>query len=100
VAAEKLTVSDVIHRLKTIENDEQLTLIAEFTDSYGPLLYRSIKHRSEKYERELMNRLLTAAVAIFGGSRDHTMTVLKRTKFISNLTRPLKRFVYVTRCSC
>jgi hypothetical protein len=92
-AAEKLTATDVIHRLRTIEDDERLTLLAEFSDAYGPLLHRSIARRSARYEAELMNRLLTAAVAIFGGDRNHTMDVLKRTQFVANMMRPTKRYV-------
>lgn len=62
-------------------DDDRLTLIAEFTDAYGPLLHRSIARRSAKYERELVNRLLTAAVAIFGSDRNRTMALLQRTLF-------------------
>jgi hypothetical protein len=91
--SEKLKVSDVIHRLRTMGDDDRLTLIAEFTDAYGPLLHRSIARRSTKYESELVNRLLTAAVAIFGGDRDRTMTLLQRTQFVANMMRPTKRYV-------
>jgi hypothetical protein len=97
---EKLKVSDVIHRLRTMGDDDRLTLIAEFTDAYGPLMHRSIKSRTMKYKRELMNRLLTAAVALFGGNRDHTMAVLQRTQFVSNMNRPMKRYDRVLCASC
>jgi hypothetical protein len=88
---EKLKVSDVIHRLRTMGDNDRLTLIAEFTDAYGPLLHRSINPRRPKYSAELMNRLLTAAVAIFGGDRERTMDILRHTQFVANMMRPTKR---------
>jgi hypothetical protein len=77
----------VVARLKALDEGEHVTLLAEFADAYGPLLTRTLRARKPKYEAELMNRLLTAAVAIFGGEQ-HTMEVLQRTRFFSKTSKP------------
>lgn len=89
--AGQLSVRDVVARLKTLEDGERATLLAEFADAYGPLLTRTLRARKPKYEAELMNRLLTAAVAIFG-SEQHTMDVLRRTRFFSKTSKPQRRY--------
>jgi hypothetical protein len=86
--AGQLSVRDVMARLKTLEDGERVTLLAEFADAFGPLLTRTLRARKPKYEAELMNRLLTAAVAIFG-SEQHTMDVLG---FFSKTSKPQRRY--------
>jgi hypothetical protein len=49
-----------------------------------------LRSRKPKYEAELMNRLLAAAVAIFGNEQ-HTMEVLRRTRFFSQTSKPQRR---------
>ncbi len=88
--AEPIRTRDVVTRLKVLDDGERMTLIAEFADAYGPLLARTLRTRKPKYEAELMNRLLTAAVAIFG-SEQHTMEVLQRTRFFSKTSKPQRR---------
>jgi len=88
--AGQLSVRDVVARLKALEDGERVTLLAEFADAFGPLLTRTMRARKPKYEAELMNRLLTAAVAIFG-SEQHTMDVLRRTRFFSKTAKPQRR---------
>src|SRR3954451_4634790 len=87
----QLSVRDVVARLKALEDGERVTLLAEFADAFGPLLTRTLRARKPKYEAELMNRLLTAAVAIFG-SEQHTMDVLRRTRFFSKTSKPERRY--------
>ena len=89
--AEQLSVRDAVVRLKALEDGERVTLLAEFADAFGPLLTRTLRARKPKYEAELMNRLLTAAVAIFG-SEQHTMDVLRRTRFFSKTSKPQRRY--------
>ena len=89
--AGQLSVRDVVARLKALEDGERVTLLAEFADAFGPLLTRTLRARKPKYEAELMNRLLTAAVAIFG-SEQHTMDVLRRTRFFSKTSKPQRRY--------
>ena len=87
----QLSVRDVVARLKALEDGERVTLLAEFADAFGPLLTSTLRARKPKYEAELMNRLLTAAVAIFG-SEQHTMDVLRRTRFFSKTSKPQRRY--------
>ena len=70
---------------------QRVTVLAEFADAFGPLLTRTLRARKPKYEAEFMNRLLTAAVAIFG-SEQHTMDVLRRTRFFSKTSKPQRRY--------
>jgi hypothetical protein len=90
IRLETLPVRDVVARLKALEDGERVTLLAEFADAFGPLLTRTLRSRKPKYEAELMNRLLAAAVAIFGNEQ-HTMEVLRRTRFFSKASKPQRR---------
>jgi len=87
-----LSVKDTITRLKSLEDGERVTILAEFVDAYGPVLSRTLRARSPKYEAELMNRLITAAVAVFG-DEEKTSQVLRGLRFFSKTSKPRRRYV-------
>jgi len=94
VRIERLSVKDTISvaRLKSLEDSERVTILAEFVDAYGPVLSRTLRARSPKYEAELMNRLITAAVAVFGDEAK-TSQVLRGLRFFSKTSKPRRRYV-------
>jgi hypothetical protein len=89
----QLSTKDTVVRLKSLEDGERVTVLAEFADSYGPLLLRTLRARTSKYEAELMNILITAAVAIFGDEQN-TASALRRTRFFSKTSKPRRRYVH------
>jgi len=92
IVSDKLSTRDTVARLKSLEDGERVTLLAEFADAYGPVLSRTLRARSPKYETQLMNQLLAAAVAIFG-DEERTAAVLKTTRFFSKASKPRRRYV-------
>jgi hypothetical protein len=105
VRIERLSVKDTIARLKSLEDSERVTILAEFVDAYGPVLSRTLRARSPKYEAELMNRLITAAVLVFGDGAK-TSQVLRGLRFFSKTSKPRRRYVcsshacLIVRCTC
>jgi hypothetical protein len=89
---EKLSTKDTLARLKSLDDSERVTILAEFVDAYGPVLSRTLRARSPKYEAELMNRLITAAVAVFG-DEEKTSQVLRGLRFFSKTSKPRRRYV-------
>lgn len=87
----ELTPQETMRRLRS-GDDQSIRLIAEFFDAYGTVLQSTLRTRGERYERELLNRLLIAGIALFGGE-EHFSTLLQSTRLFSKTTQPLRRFV-------